>query len=128
MFTIEQINELHNRLGSANTLLEYVRALRAVGVERYDSYVTDGHSEYFGKDGHMVPSPPAHETLLVAETSNRESFLRHLKLHEQGETTYIEMSQGLAESGIEKWSVDANRETMTFLDKEGHEMLVERIS
>jgi hypothetical protein len=34
MFTIEQINHLHTRLGSAKTLPEYVRALKALGVER----------------------------------------------------------------------------------------------
>jgi len=49
MFTIEQINELHARLGSASTLTEYVRALKALGLERYDSYLADGHSEYFGQ-------------------------------------------------------------------------------
>jgi hypothetical protein len=37
MFTIEQINDLHVRLGSARTLPEYVRALNVLGVERYDS-------------------------------------------------------------------------------------------
>ena len=48
MFTIDKIDHVHARLGSAKTLPEYVRALKAVGVERYDSYLTDGHSEYFG--------------------------------------------------------------------------------
>lgn len=102
MFTIEQINDLHARLGKAATLFEYVRALNAIGVEKYDSYLTDGHSEYFGKSGHEVISPPAHDKLSIAEKSNRENFLKHLKLHEQGKTSYIEMSEGLAQSGIEK--------------------------
>ncbi len=44
MFTLEQINDLHARLGKAETLIEYVRALNASGVEKYDSYLTDGHS------------------------------------------------------------------------------------
>lgn len=127
MFTVEQINALHDRLGSAKTLLEYVCALNAVGVEKYDSYVTDGHSEYFGKHGHKVISPPAHNTLSIARTSNRERFLKHLALHNQGKTTYIEMSEGLAESGTEKWTVDTNKAIMTFYDKAGNEMLVEEI-
>jgi hypothetical protein len=37
MFTIEQINELHARLGSARTFREYVLALKELGVEQYDS-------------------------------------------------------------------------------------------
>jgi len=127
MFTIEQINDLHTRFGKAETLAEYVRALNAIGVEKYDSYLTDGHSEYFGKHGHKVNSPPTHEKLSIAEQSNREKFLNYLKLHEQGQTTYIEMSKGLAESGIEKWTVDTSKMTIIFYDKAGHDMLVESI-
>jgi uncharacterized protein YbcV (DUF1398 family) len=128
MFTLEQINDLHARLGTAETLLEYVRALHAIGVEKYDSFLTDGHSAYFGMRGHTVISPPAHESLSIAEESNRESFLQHLKLHEQGKTTYLEMSKGLAQSGIEKWTVDTSKMTMIFYDRAGREMLVESIT
>ena len=127
MFTIEQINGLHARLGSARTLPEYVRELKALGVERYDSYLADGHSEYFGQGGHRVVSPPVHEVLPVAETAKRETFLQHLRRHERRETTYLEMSRGLAQSGIEKWTVDTGRMTMTFHHKAGSEMLVEQI-
>jgi len=56
MFTIEQTNDLHARLGSARTFPAYVLALKGLGVERYDSYLSDGHSEYFGRDGHTVVS------------------------------------------------------------------------
>ncbi len=127
MVTIKQIDDLHTRLGKAKTLFEYVGALRAIGVEKYDSYVTDGHYEYFGKRGHNVVSPPTHDKLSITENSNRENFLKHLKLHERGETTYIEMSEGLAESGIEKWTVDTSNVTMIFYDRAGNEMLVEEI-
>ena len=128
MFTIEQLNDVHGRLGSAKMFAEYVRALKALGVERYESYLADGHSEYVGQGGHKVVSPPVHEMLPVAETGQRETFLDHLRRHERGETTYVEMSRGLAESGIEKWAVDTGRMTMTFSDKAGREMLVEQIT
>jgi hypothetical protein len=55
MFTIEQINDLHARLGSAKTLPEYVLALKALGIERYDSYLADSHSGYFGEGGRGSP-------------------------------------------------------------------------
>jgi uncharacterized protein YbcV (DUF1398 family) len=128
MFTIEKIKDLHARLGSARTLPEYVLALKGLGVERYDSYLADGHSEYFGRGGHRVVSPPVHEVPPVAETGQRETFLQHLRRHERRrETTYLEMSWGLAQSGIEKWTVDTGRMTMTFYDEAGSEMLVEQI-
>ncbi len=73
MFTIEQINDLHARLGSAKTPAEYVLALKALGIERYDSCLADGHSEYFGERGQSVASPPVHEPLAVAEKGQRGS-------------------------------------------------------
>ncbi|GCE09230.1 hypothetical protein KDAU_65590 [Dictyobacter aurantiacus] len=42
---------------------QYVQALQVLGVEKYDSYLTDGHSEFFGKDGHKIVSPSVHVTL-----------------------------------------------------------------
>ncbi|MGA2923220.1 MAG: DUF1398 family protein [Candidatus Sulfotelmatobacter sp.] len=63
--------------------------LKALGVERYDSYLSDGHSEYGGQAGHKVVSPPVHEVLPVAETSQQEMFLQHLRRHERRETTYL---------------------------------------
>jgi uncharacterized protein YbcV (DUF1398 family) len=67
-----------------------------------------------------------HDVLSVAETGQCEAFLHHLRRHEQGQTTYLEMSRGLAQSGIEKWTVDTNRMTMTFSDQAGQVMLVEQ--
>src|SRR5262249_52283565 len=37
------------RLGSAKSFTEYVLARKALGVEHADSYLADGHSEYFGR-------------------------------------------------------------------------------
>src|SRR5215472_8401088 len=75
VFTIEQIEELHGRLGSAETLADYVRSLAGIGVVRYDSYVSDGHSKYFGRDGHRVISQPVHDQLSVAVDSDRKALL-----------------------------------------------------
>jgi uncharacterized protein YbcV (DUF1398 family) len=127
MFTLEQINDIHNRLGNAETLPQYLEALKKIGVDKYDSFITDGHSEYFGKDDHKVASPPVHEKLSIAETSNRKRFLNHLNLHNEGKTNYLEMSKGLADSGIEKWTFDTNKMIITYYDKYGNEMLVEAI-
>jgi uncharacterized protein YbcV (DUF1398 family) len=127
MFTLEQIHELHDRLGNAETLNIYLQALNAIGVDTFDSFITDGHSEFFGKDGQKVVSPPAHETLPVANTSNREKFMEHLDQHLQRKTSYLEMSKGLAESGVAKWTFDTHRMMATYYDKAGNEMLAEEV-
>lgn len=127
MFTLEQIDDIHHRFGNADTLSQYLEALKNIGVDKYDSFITDGHSEYFGKHGHKVVSPPVHEKLSIAETCNRESFLKHLYLHTQGKTNYLEMSKGLADSGIEKWTFDTNKMTIAYYDTVGTEILIEAI-
>ena len=128
MFTLEHIHAIHDRFGQAETLAQYLQELKAIGVEMYDSFVTDGHSEYFGKNGQKVVSPPVHETLSVVGISNRAQFLEHLELHVQGKTTYLEMSQGLAASGVEKWTFDTNHMTITYYDKAGNRLLAEVIA
>jgi len=128
VFTIEQIEDLHGRLGRAETLADYVRSLAEIGVVRYDSYVSDGHSEYFGHDGHRVISQPVHGRLSVAADSDRNAFLDHLRRHERGETSYMEMSRGLADSGVERWTVDTHAMTMTFHDQSGEILLAEHIT
>ena len=127
MFSLEQINDIHDRLGNAETLSQYLEALKNIGVDQYDSFIADGHSEYFGRGGHKVVSAPVHEKLSIAETSDRESFLQQLNLHNQGKTNYLEMSKGFADSGMEKWTFDTNKMTITYYDKSGNEILVETI-
>jgi uncharacterized protein YbcV (DUF1398 family) len=127
MFTLGEINEIHNQFGRADTLPQYLRSLKAVGVRTYDSFIFDGHSEYFGSNGYCVISPPVHPVIAVVETSNQHKFLEHLNLHKQQKTSYLEMSQGLADSGVKKWTFDTDNMTLTYFDTAENEMLVETI-
>jgi uncharacterized protein YbcV (DUF1398 family) len=74
-----------------------------------------------------VVSPLVHNKLSIAPKCNREEFLTHLKLHEQGKTDYFEMSKGLADSGIEKWTFDTHKMTVAYYDKDENEILFEEI-
>lgn len=127
MFTLDQIEEIHKNSGKRTSLPEYLQALNAIGVIKYDSFISDGHSEYYGEDGQKLVSPPAHENLIVADISNLEALHIHLNLHEQGKTDYFQMSQGLADSGIEKWTFDTEQMTIAYYDKAGNELLLEDI-
>jgi uncharacterized protein YbcV (DUF1398 family) len=127
MFTIEQIHDIHDRLGTMERFPEYVRALRAIGVAQYDSYLTDGHTEYFAEDGRTVESAAVHEVVPVNDASDREKVVEHLGRHELGRTSYLEMSKGLADSGVEKWTVDTKAMTLTYVDKQGRALVTEAI-
>lgn len=123
MFTIDQINEIHDTLGKATTLPAYLNALKDIGVEQSVSFVTDGHTEHHGADGYVVSTPPAHERFTIADVSDRTMMTEALK-----ETDYVKMSMALAGSGIEKWIFDTHALTITYLDKAGNALLEEDIT
>jgi uncharacterized protein YbcV (DUF1398 family) len=127
MFTLEQITEIHDRLGNRDTLVDYLRALRDIGVEAYDSYVTDGHSEYFGAGGYQLVGPAFHETFAIAETCEKEQFLQYMQQVEQGGVGYVEMSRALADHGVERWTFDTERLTITYFDKAENVLLGEKV-
>ena len=127
VFTMAQIDDLHARLGRAESLTDYLRSLAAIGVVRFDSFLVDGHSEFFGAAGRRVVSPPHHEVLTVAEVSDREACLEHLRRHRDKQTSYFEMSAGLAASGVEKWVADTAELTMTYCDRAGVALFVDKV-
>lgn len=128
MPTLAEIDALHARLGSADTVADYLRALAAIGVTRVVSFLADGHSEYVHRDGEALISPPHHEVLQVAQVPDRQAFLEHLRRHRDKETTYLEMSAGLASSGVEKWVMDTDALTITYHDRTGGELLVDEVA
>jgi uncharacterized protein YbcV (DUF1398 family) len=128
VFTLGQIDDIHGRFGRQDTLVQYLRALNAIGVERSESFIADGHSEYFGTGGETVVTPPAHEVLTIAATSSRDGLVQSLARHSQGETSYLEMSEGLARSGVEKWTFDTSALTIAYYNKAGNELLTEAVS
>ncbi len=127
MFTLEQIDDIHSKFGKMDMLEQYLKALNVIGVCKVDSFLRDGHSEYLGEDGFTLASPPAHDILEVATASNASELLEQLRLHKQHKTNYLQMSKGLASSGVEKWTFDTNAMTLTYFDKTGNEMLIETI-
>ena len=72
-------------------------------------------------------SPSTHEKLKIAEASNRQEFINHLNLHSQCKRSHLEMSRGLADSGIEKWTFDTDKMTINYYDMGGTVMMVEKI-
>ena len=125
MFTIADLEDVHDRLGAAATLPEYLCELNAMGVARVDSFLWDGHSEYFSEGGYRVVGPATHESLVVAGAVSPDQLREHLQRHSRGESSYVEMSKGLAASGIAKWTFDTKRMTISYCDAAGNEVLVE---
>ncbi|MES2515811.1 MAG: DUF1398 family protein [Bacteroidota bacterium] len=127
MFTIEQIGNAHDKVHSGADFPKYVQDLIELGVLRYDTFVKDGHADYFGKHNFIVSSDAKYDALGIALRSDVESFKHKLKSHQQGQTDYMTFCDDSAKSGVEKWTVDTTDMTCSYYDVDGNEMLVEKI-
>ncbi len=95
MFTLEQINDAHDRLGNAATLAAYLRELISIGVASFTSYLCDGHSEFFGSGGYSLESPAAPKQLTIGDAGNRERTIGQLPLYSQQKHHLVDSAKGL---------------------------------
>lgn len=127
MFTEEQIKAAHSKVKSGADFPVYIQELKKIGVTYYETFVTDGHTDYYGVNNYKTTSPAKYPDLAIAETSNHEQFKSDLKAHQEGKTNYPTFCSDSAKSGIEKWAVSMDEMTCTYFDKSGTKILVENI-
>ncbi|MGJ9422901.1 DUF1398 family protein [Aeromicrobium sp. CF3.5] len=128
MVSLQQIDDVHARLGTAELLVDYVRALAALGVTHYDSFVIDGHTEYRTVEGTDLVGPPHHDRFEIAESADPEAFHAVMAQVELGALDYTQMSSALARCGVERWSVDTAALTMAYCDTTGGNLLIEQLT
>lgn len=125
MFTIEAIKAAHAKVRSGADFPQYVQDLIILGVTHYDTYVTDGHTDYYGKDDYTISTMAKYDKLAIAPTCDPDTFKADLKAHQQGKTDYPTFCNDCAKSGIEKWVMDMQQMTCSYYDIAGNEILVE---
>ena len=127
MFTTEQIKQAHKKVKSGADFPAYISELKQLGVTCYETYVDDGHTNYFGSNNYKTSSPATYQHLPVAELPDAAGFQADLKVHQQGKTDYTTFCNDCARSGIEKWTVNIGAMTCTYHDKAGYAVLIEMI-
>ncbi len=127
MFTIDQIKAAHSKVKSGADFPAYIQDLIQLGVTSYETFVADGHTDYYGANDYKAIAPAKYSSLAVKETSDAEQFKKDLKAHQQSKTDYMTFCNDSAKSGIEKWAVSMDKMTCTYFDKAGKEILVEQI-
>jgi uncharacterized protein YbcV (DUF1398 family) len=127
MFTVEQIKAAHSKVKSGADFPAYIQDIKKLGVTYYETFVSDGHTDYYGVNDYKTSSSAKYDTLQVADISNIEQFKIDIKAHQQGKTDYQTFCNDCAKAGLEKWAVCMEKMTCTYFDKAGNEMLVEQI-
>ncbi|PKL36746.1 phage envelope protein [Candidatus Peregrinibacteria bacterium HGW-Peregrinibacteria-1] len=127
MFTIEQINAAHSKVKSGADFPAYIQDIKKLGVTYYETFVTDGHTDYLGEKNYKTSSPAKYDSLEIADDSNIEQFKTAIKAHQEGKTDYPTFCNDCAKYGIEKWAVDIKEMTCTYYDKSENEVMIEQI-
>jgi len=127
MFTVEQIKAAHSKVKSGADFPAYIQDIKKLGVTFYETFVTDGHTDYYGANNYKTTGPAKYSELTIAETSNTEQFKTDLKEHQQGQTDFLTFIGMCAALGIDKWAVSMDKMTCTYYNKAGNEILIETI-
>ena len=115
------------KVASGADFPRYAQDLRELGVTAYSTFVSDGHTDYVGKDDQKLQSDAKYAPQEIGGQSDPEQFSEKLKQHQQGESNYPTFCRQCAEAGVEKWTVDLEKMTCTYYDKAGNTMLTEKI-
>lgn len=127
MFSIEEIKTAHSKVKSGADFPAYIQELKKLGVISYETFVSDLHTDYYGKNNFIVSTPPNENVLSITEASNSDQFKADLKAHQQGKTDFPTFRNDCAKSGVEKWITSINKMTCTYYDKNGNIVLEEKI-
>ena len=127
MFTIAQIKEAHDKVKSGADFPKYIQDLINLGVIGYDTFVADGHVEYFGADNYRTTATETYATLTVATSANKERFIEFLVMHQEGQTDYLTLCLQAAQCGIAQWTVNIVEKTCTYFDNNQNSILIEKI-
>jgi uncharacterized protein YbcV (DUF1398 family) len=127
MFTVEQIKTAHSKVKSGADFPAYIQDIKKLGITFYETFVTDGHTDFYGANDIKTTIPAKYKALTISETSNADQFKADLKEHQQGKTDYLTFIRMCARFGIEKWEVSMDKMTCTYYGKAGNEILVEQI-
>lgn len=126
-FTLNQIQAAHAKVKSGADFPAYIRELNGLGVGSYETYVSNGRTQFYGDDEHKIELPAKYQQLRIANQSTNEGFRERLRAHQQGKTDYPTFCNDCAEAGIDKWIVSVDEMTCTYYDKEGNKILCEFI-
>lgn len=127
MFTIEQISKAHSKVKSGADFPAYIRDLITLGVKGYDTFVNDGHVEYYGANNYRATATDKYATISVAANLNKERFLEFLLMHQEGQTDYLTFCNHAAQCGIARWRVDILEMACTYFDVKNNSIIVEKI-
>lgn len=125
MFTVQQINNAHSKVKSGADFPNYIQDLIELGVLRFETFVSDSHTDYYGAEGFTTSSEGKYATIEISDELDIETFKKELKEHQQGKTDYMGFIESCAKNGVFKWIMDLKEFTCIYYDVKGNAVLTE---
>lgn len=127
MFTLEQILSAHSKIKSGPDFPRFIKEIGELGVARYETFVKDGHTDYYDSLANTISSRPRYSELDISGAPDHDTFRSRLLLHQRGQASYPQFCSDAASSGVFKWIVNLAGMTCTYIDALGHIILTEEI-
>ena len=127
MFTLQQMKTAHSKVKSGVDFPRYVAEIKALGLRRYIFSVNDGHTTYYGDNGHEVSSPAIYPLKTINANSSADALRQTITIHQQGKTDFPTFCTQAAAAGVKQWVIDTKRMVCIYENTGGGEMVVEPI-
>lgn len=116
MFTLEQIREIGNEgVEKGWSYPQIFDALKAIGVERYETNVLTHEIKYVGGGTSLLmPAPDGWERLSAPSDFNLAALKTALKRVQSKETDYPQFLREIAAAGVPFYRVDMKPRTVTY--------------
>lgn len=66
MFTLQQIQQTHNKVKSGADFPKYIQEIKTIGVLGFETRVVNSHTNHFGKNDFQIQSESMYENLTIA--------------------------------------------------------------
>ena len=74
MFAIEQIKTAHSKVKSGADFPAYIIEIKKLGVIYYDTFMSDGHTDFFGVSDFKISSTAKYSTLRLLSWHTKALF------------------------------------------------------
>lgn len=127
MFTKDEIQAAQLKVKSGADFPCLVQEFEAMGILKYEHWVGAVKNIFFGENNYAVAIEYGKPPLTVSDASSVEKLKQALKIHQAGQTDYPTFCLQSAEAGVEKWVTDLETRTVTYFDKQGSALVIEKI-
>jgi uncharacterized protein YbcV (DUF1398 family) len=127
MFTIQQMKTAHAKVKNGADFPAYIQEIKQLGLTRYEYFVENGKTAYYGVDGFQVSGEAIYSEITISSNPSPAALLQIIAEHQQGKTNFLTFCAQVANAGVKKWVVDTQAMLCSYYDITGNSMVAEPI-